>query len=651
MQKYLPIKDYAILGNCHTAALISSSGSIDWFCLGRFDSPAVFCRILDAEKGGYFAIDYGSDLTISRKYLDKTNVIVTSVESKNGKVTVTQFMPVISLNPAHKGDDVKSPFRILTLIESKAGKAELKIRFKPTFNFAQNECKFEEFPNGITASNSGDFLTLYASGTKFKVQDSGMAVSNLNIDSGGRVWVILDYLDNEAGVKRKFDDAESDKLLKETRDYWYSWVDRLTYNGPYREEVVRSSLALKLLTFEDTGAIVAAPTASLPEHIGGVRNWDYRYAWLRDSALILYALMTVGYQNEATDFFKWLHLTQKANPTGMPQIMYKVDGDGKIHETTLKHLEGYRKSSPVRIGNAAASQFQLDIFGEILTSAYLHFMHDEDEDTEETLTAKRDGMKGSLWSILKSLVNKAADKWTQPDNGIWEIRGKPREFLHSRLMCWAALDRGIRLAEKFRLDADTKKWKRVREQIRTAILEKGYNRKVKAFTQSFGSEDLDAGALIIPRIGFLPPTDPRVVSTINLINEKLSHDGLIYRYRTEDGLPGTEATFSLCTFWQVDALALSGRQDEAQDLFEKMISYANDVGLMSEEVDPKTDEFLGNFPQGFTHLALIGSAVNLTKAAKHGAEQEPENEAQRAGRAKHSASGGPYGNPRRRQRR
>jgi len=356
---------------------------------------------------------------------------------------------------------------------------------------------------------------------------------------------------------------------------------------------------------------------------------------LRDSALILYALMTIGYQKEAADFFGWLRLTQRKNPTAIPQIMYRVDGGGEIEESILPHLEGYRKSKPVRIGNAAASQFQLDIFGEILNAAHLYFAHNPIGKSRKS--AKHVTIPQDLWTILRALVNDAAQKWTQPDNGIWEIRGARKEFLYSRLMCWAALDRGIRLAKDFHLEAPMNRWQQIRNEIRTAILARGYNENREAFVQSFGSNALDASALIIPRIGFLPPTDPRVISTIDQISTRMSRNGLIYRYLNEDGLPGNEATFSLCTFWLVDALALSGRRQEAHDLFQKITSYKNDVGLMSEELDPSTGAFLGNFPQGLTHLSLIGSAVNLAKAEKHGAEKRPITEAQRTGRARDAA--------------
>lgn len=641
---YLPIKDYALIGDCHTAALISSKGSIDWYCPGRFDNPAVFCRILDSGKGGFFEITRDKDYSFSRKYLGDSNILTSIVTSDESKLLIKQFMPIRSPKPGAGAEDAKTPFRIISSVEGLEGNGEIRVRFNPTFNFARNRCEFGKEQGAIIASWSNHYLTLSSEKMEFSVGENGVAEGKRKIKQGEQCWIILDYSENKKDVQISFSNEECNAWFDETKHYWKEWSDRCTYNGPYRKEVLRSALTLKLLTYEPTGAIIGAPTTSLPEEIGGSRNWDYRYSWLRDSSLMLYALMTIGYHDQATDFLKWLQSTQKRNPTAIPQILYKIDGEADVHETIVDHLEGYRGSKPVRIGNAAAGQFQLDIFGEILTTAYLYLMHDYDRSARRV--ARQTDISHVHWPVLKALVNDAADKWKEPDNGIWEVRKSPQEFLYSRLMCWAALDRGIRLAKTFQLDASITEWERTREEIRTAILEKGYNKDVNAFTQSFGSNALDASALAISRIGFLPCTDPRVVSTIDQIQKKLSHHGLIYRYLTEDGLPGQEATFALCTFWQVDALALSGRKDEAHDLFEKIISYSNDVGLMSEELDPDTGEFLGNFPQGFSHLALIGSAVNLAKAAKHGSEKHAENEAQRSDRARDAAAEGHSHRPR-----
>jgi alpha,alpha-trehalase len=416
--------------------------------------------------------------------------------------------------------------------------------------------------------------------------------------------------------------------LQATEQYWLRWSDRCTYHGPYRDAVLRSALVLKLLTYEPTGAVVAAPTTSLPEEIGGVRNWDYRFTWMRDSALILYALLTIGYHEEAADFFEFLAATHKSHADQPPQIMYTIDGTKHLPERELTHLAGYRGSRPVRIGNGAAQQHQLDIFGEVLAAASLYYRGARQE---RPVTA-------GTWQLLCNFVNQAAGRWQEPGHGIWEVRGETALFLYSRLMYWVAVDRGLKLAETYHLDAPLDKWRSVRTQIRDAILAKGIDPDRQVFTQAFGSQALDAAALMIPQTGFLPATDPRLERTVAAVKSDLTKNGLVYRYRNADSLPGGEGTFTLCTFWLVSALALDGKLDEAQDLFERTVAYANDLGLMSEEINPETGEMLGNFPQGFTHLALIQAAVNVAKAEQHGAESQAETEEERSQRATSAAS-------------
>lgn len=377
--------------------------------------------------------------------------------------------------------------------------------------------------------------------------------------------------------------------------------------GLTRSWFAAARLALKLLTFEPTGALVAAPTTSLPEEIGGVRNWDYRFTWLRDASLILHALQGLGYHDEAMDFFDWLETLCLCCQEPI-QVLYTLDGRPELPEQFLPHLDGYRSSRPVRIGNAAAEQRQLDVYGEVLDAAHLCYerMHP---------------IRLELWTVLRLFADRAASRWRETDHGIWEVRSEPRHFLYSKLLCWVAVDRAVRLAESAALPGDVGRWRRARDEIRAAILEEGYDAKLGAFTQAFGTSALDASALVIPLVGFLPATDPRVQSTMRRIQQGLTSRGLVYRYLTDDGLPRGEATFALCSFWLVDNLALAGEIDEARDLFERITGYANDVGLVSEEIDPVNGELLGNFPQGFTHLALIRSALNIARAETIGPEE------------------------------
>jgi GH15 family glucan-1,4-alpha-glucosidase len=478
----------------------------------------------------------------------------------------------------------------------------MRLEFKPTFDFARSVARVTRTSDGCIASADGVSLALRVPcADQLQVRDDGVVLVEFDAVLNQRTWIDAYYF--PPGGRDRFPALTEEQVIEaldRTRRYWTHWSSLCTYEGAYRELVQRSALTLKLLTFEPTGAIVAAPTTSLPEEIGGERNWDYRYAWLRDSALTLYALQTIGYTEEAMDFWEWLEQLPHGEEAPLP-IMYKLDGTPLDGEQELAHLEGYRGSRPVRVGNEAATQLQLDVYGEVIDAAHL-YMKSIGKPTRD------------LWPILTSLADRAARRWREPDQGLWEVRTGPRHFLYSKLLCWVALDRALSLAREYHLDGHVDGWARARDEIRAEILERGFRPDVGAFVQAFDHPALDASALTMPLVGFLPASDPRMMSTIRAIQERLTSRGLVYRYRigdTHDGVPGDEATFAMCTFWLVDNLALLGRHDEATRAFERVVSYANDVGLFAEQIQPHTRELLGNFPQGFTHLALIRSAVRL----------------------------------------
>lgn len=590
---YRSIGDYALIGDAHTAALVSSDGSIDWCCWPCFDSPAVFCRLLDAQKGGWFRVGPAGSSRASRAYIGETNVLATSFHTDGGEARVVDFMPT-QRRGSRRGEDIDASHHLMRLIEGLAGEVDFVVEFRPTFDYAREETTITQSAEGAVASHGTQRLRLVTA-IPLQADGSGAVSGRVRLCRGDRVWLVMTD-DNDPRL------TDPDAALEGTLAYWQAWSGLCTYEGPYENLVRRSALALKLLTFEPTGALIAAPTTSLPEEIGGVRNWDYRFTWLRDAALTLNALQSIGYHNEAMDFFDWLESVCLSGQ-GTIQIMYTVNGGRHLPEEILSHLEGYRHSRPVRVGNAAAQQTQLDIYGEVLDAAYL---------CHERMRTPHPQMR----AVLGLLADRAAARWQEPDQGIWEVRGDPDHFLHSKLLCWVALDRAVRLGEATGMPGDIPRWRRTREEIRHAILTRGYHQGMQTFTQTFDGDALDASALVIPLVGFLPATDPRMRATIARIEEGLTSNGLVYRYRTEDGLPGGEGTFAPCSFWLVDNLALSGRIADARNLFERAVSYANDVGLMSEEINPVTRELLGNFPQGLTHLALIHAALGLAKAER-----------------------------------
>jgi GH15 family glucan-1,4-alpha-glucosidase len=639
--RYPSIADYALIGDCHTAALISRAGSVDWWCPGRFDRAAVLCRLLDAERGGCLSLTPGGRTQTMRQYRGATNVLETTFRTAEGQVRVTDYMPLERSPSGRREPHVRGSDRLVRLVEALSGEPRLELAFRPSFDYGRAPHELSILAEGgALARADGSYLALACPGVRLAADGRAGVRGQLALRAGERRWITLTHAEDEQRAREALHRSDGTAELERTLDDWERWAAGCTYRGPYRQQVQRSALTLKLLTYAPTGAVVAAPTTSLPEELGGVRNWDYRYTWLRDASLMLYALITVGYHDEAAEFFEWLERVQRANRGAVPQIMYAIDGGRELPEVTLDHLEGYRGSRPVRVGNAAADQRQLDVFGEVLGAAFLYFSHVDPRRRDPSI-ARPDGRPTpQTWTLLGGLVEAAARDWQQPDRGIWEVRGEPKLFLYSRLRCWAALDCGIRLAERYGLEAPLDRWHQTRRELRRAILSRGYDAARGAFTQAFGSPELDAGALAIPRLGFLPATDSRVQSTVERIRAELTHRGLVYRYRTADGLPGGEATFALCSYWLVDALALGGRLDEAHALFERVTGYANDLGLLAEEIDAAAGELLGNFPQGFSHMALIGAAVNLAKAARHGPEETAEDEAGRAGAAHRAAAAG-----------
>ena len=604
---YRPIADYAIIGDAHSAALIARDGSVDWCCWPRFDSDAVFCRLLDAVRGGFMQVCPAGGWTSHRAYIEDTNVLQTTFETASGVVRITDFMPVEPVGADHRGEDIRTTHRLIRIVEGLSGAVDVDVTFFPTFAFATAPLTLDAYEGGVVGQGGAQHLWLTAP-WPLQPEAPGQVRGRRRVMERERLPLMLTYSNTGSGSRPSSTSEMADDALIQTTAYWREWMGRCTYVGPYAALVRRSALLLKLLTFEPTGAIIAAPTTSLPEELGGVRNWDYRYTWLRDAALTLDGLMSIGYHDESIDFWNWLRRILSGQ--SRLQIMYRIDGSADLSERVLPHLEGYAGSAPVRVGNAAADQRQVDVYGEVLDAAHV------------CAAAMGAEPHRRFADVRRIFADRAVAEWRDPDNGIWEMRAAPRHFLYSKLLCWVAVDRAVRLSEMGVLDGDTTTWSRARDEIRATILERGFDPSVGAFTQAFGTPALDASALMMPTVGFLPATDVRMTSTINAILERLTSHGLVYRYLVDDGLPGGEATFALCTFWMVDALALSGRLDEAEAMFARVTGFANDVGLLSEEIEPTTSQLLGNFPQAFTHLALIRSASRLA-AARKGHTREP----------------------------
>jgi GH15 family glucan-1,4-alpha-glucosidase len=590
---YLPIAEHGIIGDLHSAALVGSDGTIDWYCPGRFDAPSVFASILDAERGGFFRIAPSRcEWTSKQLYVPETNVLITRFLSEEGVGEVIDFMPIDDRPGGHRQRLVR---RILCV----KGRMHFEAEVEPRFDYGRAEADIDITGNGAVFTTPDMALSLSAP-VELGRTAAGVR-AEFELDQGQSATLVL-----EAGTSpQPYAEDDTRELFNETVDYWLRWISSCRYQGRWREIVTRSALTLKLLTYQPSGAIIAAATTSLPEVLGGGRNWDYRFTWIRDAAFSLYALLRLGFTEEAAAFGHWLtdrFREDHKGESGPLQIMYAIDGSSDLEEQILDHFEGYRGSAPVRIGNGAADQLQLDIYGELVDSIYLFNKHGRP-------------ISHDAWMDLTGIVDWVSKNWDQKDEGIWETRGGRQDFTYSRLMCWVAVERAVRVAQQRGLPGDLVAWRKTRDEIYHQIMDKGWHEGRGAFVQCYGSDVLDASLLLMPLVKFVSPTDPRWLSTLDRITDELVSDTLVYRYNVRaspDGLEGDEGTFSICSFWYVEALARAGRLDRARIAFEKMLTYANHLGLFSEEIGPHGEQ-LGNFPQAFTHLALISAATNLDR--------------------------------------
>jgi len=620
MDRYPNISDHGLIGDLQTAALVTTDGTVDFFCCPRFDSPSVFASLLDAEKGGYFRIAPASGNYVAKQlYLPNTAMLITRFLTADGVGEVLDFMPAIEGPPTDR-------HRLVRHLRVARGTMQFVVEVQPRFNYGRSGHIVEITEAGaVFRGEDGMHLTVHTAGRP-DAADGGAAIEQAA--DGLRTTITMRegesgrgaVLESMGGAPQSLEPAELDRMAQDTERYWKGWLGRSTYRGRWREVVTRSAMTLKLLTYEPTGAPVAAATLGLPEQEGGERNWDYRFTWIRDGSLSMHALANLGYLEEAGRFAAWIRdrviTDAAANGTSPLKIMYRVDGSSDLTEETLGHFEGWRGSRPVRIGNGAADQLQLDIYGEA---------------ADAILAGDNFGLPIAQagWRALTQITDWVADNWDQPDEGVWETRGGRRNFTYGRFQCWVALDRAIRLALRHGWPASTAKWAEQRDRLYNQIMDRGWNPDVQAFTQHYDTKVLDSSLLLMPIEGFISPTDPIWLSTLDSMNRELVSDSLVYRYNpaaSPDGLHGDEGTFSLCTFLYVDALARAGRLDDAVLTFEKMQTYGNHLGLFSEEIG-STGEQLGNFPQAFTHLSLINAAITLNRELdKRARLYQPETE-------------------------
>jgi GH15 family glucan-1,4-alpha-glucosidase len=598
----LKIEDYALIGDCRTAALVGRNGSIDWLCWPRFDSPACFAALLGSGDNGFWRISPTRPFEVRRAYRPGTLVLETEFETAGGAVSLIDFMPVGSAQTNETSDLVR-------IVVGRRGRVEMESEGVLRFDYGASVPWVTLGDDGKSLrAVAGPDLTLLCAPVPIENRDR-RTCAKFEVAAGETLAFVLTHAASHLEVPRAVD---AQKALAQTEAFWKDWSARCKVDGEHAAPVLRSLITLKALTYAPTGGIVAAPTTSLPERLGGVRNWDYRYCWLRDATLTLLALMDAGYYEEAEAWRHWLVRAVAGSPQQM-QIMYGLAGERRLPELEIPWLAGYEGSRPVRIGNGAAAQLQLDVYGEVIDVLY---------------QACKGGLSGYdiAWRLQRALLEHLEKVWTRPDSGLWEMRCEPRHFTYSKVMAWVAFDRAVKMVEGFKVDGPVERWREMRDRIHREVCEKGFSRKRNAFVQSYGSEELDASLLLVPITGFLPHDDPRVLSTTEAIRRDLTVDGLVLRYKGDDGLPGGEGVFLACSFWLADNLCMQGRWDEAHALFERLAGLANDVGLLAEEYDPVARRQLGNFPQAFSHVALVNTAMNLGEREKP-AEQRAEKKA------------------------
>ena len=591
---YKPIGHYGLIGDRHSAALVGTDGSIDWCCFPRFDSPSVFAAILDDRNGGRFQIAPATgQASVDQSYLPNTNILSTRFTTPTGELVLTDFMPL------KNGTSGSCPHEIHRIARCTAGTVEVRCTFQPRLDYARAATTIMPIKGGVMAGGNHHTLSL-CSRVPMEVVDT-QALSRFTLQQGEEAVFVLAYGRDRP---RRIESYRTHSKLEETKAHWEETASKLTYEGLWRDQVVRSFLLLHLLVYEPTGAVVAAPTASLPGRIGGSRNWDYRYSWLRDSSFTMDVLYRTGQVDQAAAYLRWL-LHQCKVTNGRTRTVYGISANSSLRETTLDHLEGYGGSRPVRIGNGAVGQLQLDVFGEVILGMY-------------TLFSNGGVISDEAWSLVENFAEVVCNNWRRRDRGVWEVRGAEQHFVYSKMMCWATLDRAVKLAELLGRDGDSARWIQVAGEIREEVMRRGWSKRKQAFVQRYDSDSLDASNLMIPFLQFLAPDDPRLLSTVRAITKELADGPFVRRYNpeeTDDGLGGEEeGAFTMLSFWLIGNLIYSGETEKARDYFEEILGCANHLGLFAEMVDPRTRQLLGNFPQAYSHIGLIHTAGNLSRA-------------------------------------